>query len=126
MKFRLSKSFTLLEVLIAVAVLSTVIIFIFRSFAASLASTRFAQDISLACYLAEEKLWEIEEAYAAGSKLAESGAQEIQNKNFNWRYEILDIGNPDLKELQLTVSWKENVREKEYLLEFLTYLMPKR
>ena len=122
MRFRFNRAFTLLEVLITVAILTTAITFIFRSFTASLAFAQFSQDITIACYLAEDKLWEIEQSPVSGPKSSGWGSQRIQNKNFNWLYEIRDTDNDDLKELKLTVSWKENVREKEYTMEFLTYL----
>lgn len=122
MRFRLNRAFTLIEILITLAILSTAIIFVFRSFTASLSAARFSQDISLACFLAEDKIWEIEEAAALGLQIPESGTQVIQNKNFNCYHEITDSASPDLRELKFTVSWKENIREKDYPLEFLTYL----
>ena len=131
MKLRFNKSkktsgaFTLLEVLIAVGILSTAIIFIFRSFTAALASVRFSQNITLACYLAEAKFWEVERSYISGGKIPDPGKEKIQEKDFHWSYEILDTAEPDLKLLKLAVSWKENQREKEYPLEFFTYLPPK-
>ena len=32
---------------------------------------------------------------------------------------------PELKKLKFTVSWKERLREKEYSVDFFTYLAPK-
>jgi len=118
-------SFTLLEVLITVAILATAIIFVFRSFTASLTSAQFSQDITSACYLAEDKLWEIGQTQVNAPKSSDQGSQRIQNKDFNWYYEIQNTDNAELKELKLTVSWKEKVREKEYTMDFLTYLAPK-
>lgn len=123
---KFSKAFTLLEVLITVAILSTAITFLFRSFTAVLSSAQFSQYISLACYLSEDKLWEIEQANTGGSGFPESGSAMQQNKNFNWRYEIQDTDHQDLKELNFIVSWKVKTREKEYLMEFLTYLPVKK
>ena len=125
--FQSLTGFTLLEVLITVAILSTAIIFIFRSYTASLSSSKFSQDITLACYLVEDKLWEIEQDYKNNPNPVTSGVETIekQNKDFDCGYEILDTVIVGLKELKLTVSWKENIRENKYTLEFLTYLPPK-
>lgn len=116
------RAFTLLEVLITVAILSCAIIFIFQSYAASLSAMRLSEDISLACYLAEDKLIWIEEASRYGLPLEGAGSYSGQNRDFQWRQEILDTDNHDLKELKLVVSWRENTKRKEYSTEFFTYL----
>lgn len=126
MVLRLNKAFTLLEVLITVTILATVMLFIFRSFATSLYATRLAGDISLACYLAADKLDEIERTKMSIQDLPKSGAQEIQNKTFKLNYAVSDTDNPALKELKLAVSWKQNLRSKDYTMEFLTYFEPEK
>jgi len=116
---RFNKGFTLLEVLITVAILSTAIVFIFRSFIASLSASRLAQEISLACFLAEDKIWEIEANYPQA--LPQNPEREIiQGINFGHRYEILNSDYPGLKELKSSVFWREG--KKDNTLEFFTYL----
>lgn len=119
------KAFSLLEVLITVAILSSAIIFLFRSFAASLSSMRFSQHITLACYLAENNLWEIETRSAAGANLPATSSKKLQNINFGWSYEISDTDIKDIKKLNLKTTWKENARKMDYSLDFLTYLAVK-
>lgn len=124
---KFNRSFSLLEVLITVAILSTATTFVFRSFTTSLYSSRFSQNITLACYLAEDKIWEIEQSYKDALKLPDHpGKETVQDRNFNWDYEISETKSPDLKQLKFTVTWKENIREKDYSMEFLTYLIPKK
>jgi hypothetical protein len=106
-----------------VAILSSAIIFLLRSYTTSLSSTKFSQDITLACYLAADKLWEIESDYGLGLRLPEPKPETIQSRKFDWKYGILDSDTLGLKELKLTVLWKENVREKEYPIDCLTYLI---
>ena len=119
-----SKAFTLLEVLIALAILSTAIVFIFRSFTFSLSTTKFSQNITLACFLAEDKIWELEQGQMAQVEPIESqqGSEKIQGKDFRWAYQTKKLGNSDLVYLEFIVYWQENLREKEYSLEFDTYL----
>ncbi len=123
-----NKAFSLLEVLITVAILSTAIVFVFQSFTASLSSSKFSQNITLACYLVESKLWEIEQKQKQDTKPLEpaQGAEKIQGRDFNWSYEIkeLDSALPELEQLTLTLSWEEK-RENPYTLEFSTYLLKK-
>ncbi|MEI8350439.1 MAG: type II secretion system minor pseudopilin GspI [Candidatus Omnitrophota bacterium] len=125
MRFKYNKAFSLIEVLITVAILSTTVIFLFRSFTTSLATTRFAERMTLACYLAENKIWEIQQAYANDATLSQDGYEIMQGTRFGWKYRITESVNPKLKELITTVSWKERAKEKEYTMDFYTYLLPK-
>lgn len=122
MKSRCNKAFSLIEALIATAILSTAVIFLFRSFATVLSAMRLSQNITLAGYLAEGKLWEIEEMYKYGENLPTPGTDTLQNTDFKWSYEISDADIQDLKKLNLTLSWRESLRLGEYSMNFLTYL----
>jgi type II secretion system protein I len=115
--------FSLIEVLLTVAILSSVIIFIFRSFAALLAYTGFSQNLGLACYLAEEKLWEIEELAKQNLVLPQPETETSQDKDFSWDYKITPSQDDALDELELSVSWQQKLKEKPYSLGFVTYLL---
>lgn len=122
MLLKSNKSFSLVEVLITVGILSSAITFIFRSFTASLFAVNFSQNISLACYLSEDKIWEITQAYKSALDMPESGDEAIANKDFNWRYELLETDVPDIKELKFTVNWAKGNKKQNYRIEFLNYL----
>jgi len=111
--------------LITVGILSTTVIFLFRSFTASLAATRFAEHMTTACYLAENKLWEIKQAYADNMSFPRDGYEMTQRMRFDWKYDLTDSMNPKLKGLKLTVSWKERVKEKPYAMDFYSYILSK-
>lgn len=113
-----NKAFSLLEVLITVAILSTAIVFVFRAFTTVLSSVRFSQNITLACLLAEDKLWEIEEKQKQSQDPigSESGTEKIQNQDFLWSYTTSKLADYDLIELNLTVN----------NINFVTYLLPKK
>lgn len=117
---RKNKGLTLIEVLITVAVLATAIVFVFRGFVSSLSATRFSQNITLACLVAEDRIWRLE------NKLPLTDSAEVeerQDSKFLWEDAIGDV-NPDnlpgLKLLTLTASWEEK-RKNLYSLVFLTY-----
>lgn len=108
------RAFSLIEVLITVAILSTAIIFLLRAFASSLSAAQFSQNLTLACYLAEEKIFEAQNSFAYKKANTDEGSQEIQGRDFKWRYALTDSTKKGLKNLELTVFWKEKVRSKEY------------
>ena len=118
--------FTLFEVLIALAILSTAIVFIFRSFTSSLSSIKFSQNITLACFFAENKIWELEQEQKVKTVPIESrqGKEKMQGKDFKWAYQAKRLESSNLVDLEFVVSWQENLREKEYSLEFDSYLLP--
>lgn len=129
MELKSNKALSLLEVIITVGILSTAIVFLFRSFAASLATTKFSQNITLACYLAKERLWLMEEKQkdATFHLEPESGTEKIQSRDFNWRQTAADLAElPDLVEANLAVSWKEGAAGQDYTMSFLTYLKKKK
>lgn len=121
MLLKSNKAFSLLEVIISVAILSTAIVFIFRAFTMVLASVRFSQNITLACFLAEDKLWRLENKFP----LTDTSQEEtLRNIKFEYNHELTKTDTPELKQLKFTVSWIEK-RENPYAIEFFTYLYEK-
>lgn len=119
-------AFSLIELLIAAAILSTAAIFIFRSFSTALSAVRLSQNITLAGYLAEGKLWEIEQAYLSGKTLPSPQADRLENINFKWAYAILDTDIHGLKKINFWLLWQDNSgKAKAYRMDFSTYLLAK-
>jgi type II secretion system protein I len=112
--------------MITVAILSTAIVFALRAFAVVLSGVRFSQNITLACLLAEDKIWEAEMKQKENKDLLKpaSGKETMQGRDFNWEYEVSDTDSANLKFLKFTVSWQEK-RENPYSLEFFTYILSK-
>lgn len=121
MALKSNKAFSLLEVIITVAILSTAIVFVFRAFTTVLSSVKFSQNITLACFLAEDKLWRIENNFA----LTDEAQPEKPEEKF--RFDFTKENIPELsilKELTLAVSWEEK-RANPYSLQFATYILSK-
>lgn len=125
MVFKSSKAFSLLEVLLSIVILSTAIVFIFRSFTSSLFSTKFSQNITLACFLAENKIWELEQEQKIKVEPIETrqDSEILQGKEFKWKCQVERLGNSSLIYLEFIISWQEGLRKKEYSLEFNTYIL---
>lgn len=124
MQLKSNRAFSLIEVIITVAILSSAIVFIFRAFTALLSYAKLSRDITVACYLAEDKLWQVQQRWTdLKSPLEPSGRELIQEQTFSWNYNTEEI-QESLTKLTLTVSWKESInRQEEY--SFDTYLFPK-
>jgi len=112
-----NKAFSLLEVIITVAILSSAIVVVLRAFTTIISAAKLSQDITLACFFTEDKLWKLENDFP----LQEDGAEE---NRFTYSYEFLDTNTPKLKELKFNVSWEEK-RNSPYSLEFYTYKLVK-
>lgn len=114
----------MLEVLVTVTILSTGIVFILRSFSAAITAEKLSQDIAIGCYLAEEKLWEITQVqntnYASGNM--QEGAEIIAGREFGWDYELKDVADYLLSELDLKITLPTRAGQNDYELKFSTYL----
>lgn len=125
MALKSNKSFSLFEVIITVAIFTTTVVAILRSVTTVIASANIAGDTTLACFLAEDKFWEIEYRSKYNKEpLISSGRQVFGAKDFNWNYETQDTESGHLKGLKLFVRWPENAG-REYSIEFLSYMYKK-
>lgn len=122
MRLKLSRSFSLVETLITVSILSTLVIFIFRALNTCLSAARFSQDISTACFLSEFKLWEAElRLKDTSGELKESGRENINGKEFTWSADARKMQDSELLKLDLKTSWNEKRRNGEYSFDLFTY-----
>lgn len=115
------RSFTLIEVLVTMAIFSTAIIFVFRAFTTSLDSVRLSQHVVLASELAQEKILETSLALKSHQSFPGSGSVTLENQKFDWRYELTDLEKNE-KGLNLAVTWKEKAGKNQHLLEIRTLL----
>ena len=124
MPLKSNRSFSLIEVLITVSILSILVIFIFRALNTCLSATRFSQNISTACLLAEFKLWETElKAKGASSgDFTQGGREDINGKEFAWSCDTKKLGDSKLLRLDFKTFWNEKARGGEYTLDLFTYL----
>ena len=119
------KAISLIEVLITVAILTGGIVFVFRGFMTSLSAANLSQNIMLASFLAEDKLWQIEEMQKQKIALENSGPEtvNIQNRKFNVKYEISQTDMEGFSKLNVSVSWPKDKRSS-YRVDLPTYLTP--
>lgn len=114
------RGFTLLEVLVAMVLLSIALAAIFELFSANLKGISKTDDITNAVIMAESKMRDIlaEETLAERSSTEAAGngyrIDTVVKSTANERTQNLQI---KLYEINLTVSWTKDARERTYHLK---------
>lgn len=112
------KGFSLLELIIAIGVLSIGIVAVFEAFIFSGRVTKFACDIIDASFIAEDKLQELESREVF--KLIKEEESASTRGSFSCKYTISPVAQSDLYKLSLVVSWLRLKKQEE--LSLGTYL----
>jgi general secretion pathway protein I len=111
---RTLSGFTLLEVMIALAVMSIVLVSVYRMHSQSLSMNTAARFYTLAPLLAQNKIAELE-ALSSDGFPNDSGDFGEQYPGYSWQISITDVSSEvlgevanDLKRIDLTVSFNNN------------------
>ena len=106
--------FTLLEVMIALAVMSIVLVSVYRMHSQSLTMNTAARFYTLAPLLAQNKMAELE-TLSSGGFPDDSGDFGEQYPGYSWRTSLADVSAEvlgevadDLKRIDLTISYNNN------------------
>jgi general secretion pathway protein I len=106
--------FTLLEVMIALAVMSIVLVSVYRMHSQSLTMNTAARFYTLAPLLAQNKMAELETLSSDGFP-NDSGDFGEQYPGYSWRTSVADVSSEvlgevanDLKQVDLTISYNNN------------------
>jgi general secretion pathway protein I len=94
-----ARGFTLLEILVAFAILSTAVVFCIQGFAAGLRLLRVSGEHQEAILLADQKTREVTAPTQAGRENGTEGA-------FTWEREIKEVVTPDLDIDGRTARWR--------------------
>ena len=111
---RTAFGFTLLEVMIALAVMSIVLVSVYRMHSQSLTMNTAARFYTLAPLLAQNKLAELETLSSDGFP-DDSGDFGEQYPGYSWQTSLTDVSSEvlgevadDLKRVDLTISYNNN------------------
>jgi prepilin-type N-terminal cleavage/methylation domain-containing protein len=120
-----NRGFTLIEIMISIAILSVGLIFVLQGLTQCLSILRISQDNLEASLLAEEKTTEFEiVAKQETGSFSKPTSGELQSGNIELTWQIHltpDTENEDLNEVLTTVHWKEGRRSGTSV--FSTYLL---
>ncbi len=114
--------FTLVEVVVTVAVVLTGVVLILRSLTSSLAAMQFGQHLSDAALLVESKIWEARQQYVLDGSLPLDSSKKVQAREYALHYDIVSSADGVQNELLLTLSWKEKSRANDYVTSLRAYL----
>ena len=120
MRFR--RGFTLIEVLVALVVVTAGLTIITQGFLTGGRASVASQNRSIAAMLAESKMAEVE-AGILTTQTSSSGTFEPEQPDFSWTLEPESTTTTGLSKLTLTVTWKEREEETTFAL---TRLMKER
>jgi general secretion pathway protein I len=111
---RISFGFTLLEVMVALAVMSIVLVSVYRMHSQSLTMNASARFYTLAPMLAQGKMAELE-TLSSGVFPEDSGDFGEQFPGYSWKTSVADVSSEilgevaeDLKRVDISVSLNEN------------------
>ena len=120
-----NRGFTLIEIMISIAILAVGLIFILQGLTQCLSIMRISQDNLEASLLAEDKMADTEIAIKQDKeKFFKDTSGELQSGNieFKWQVQLTpDMEYEDLYKVITTVGWKEGKRNGASI--FSTYLM---
>jgi len=120
-----NKGFTLIEILISIAILSLGLILVLQGLTQCLNILRISQNNLETSLLAEEKMAEMEIAVKQDKEMFSkdtSGQSQSGNIEFNWHVRLSpDTQYEDLYEVLTTVNWTEGRRKGSSI--FSSYLM---
>ena len=121
-RHRRQAGFMLIEVLVSVAILAVALSALMDSIHSSIMANQYARDRTKAVFLAQTKMWEMEDLLVWKSRVDpydRTGDFESPNSNYRWEIEV--ESNEDLSEhvVSVNVFWSHGGRrsgEKRYRL----------
>lgn len=129
------EGFTLLEVMIAMAILAMSLTILLGSVNSGVVYGGNARDTTIAAFLAQEKMTELERKRdLLANNTSESGRFEDEFERFSWEYTVrTDLSAKQLVEsvgtqipfdpmkVEVTVKWKDGQKERSFVLQEMIF-----
>jgi prepilin-type N-terminal cleavage/methylation domain-containing protein len=114
--------FALVEILIAITILSMLLLSIFTSVSASIGVISGTKNYTRAMIIAKSKMNEFILLRMRGADISKESVEEYRDFTFSretQRYENEFLGPILAQKTDITVFWKEKQREKKYTLSYI-------
>lgn len=112
-----NNAFSLVELLIATAILSMGLITIFKAFSFSAKSAGISADLTKAVFLAEDKIQRLE----FERKMNLTALEQLENNGkvdkFDWKYTVSPMPDLNLFVLEFEVAWKKANEGREVRID---------
>ena len=116
-----NKAFSLLEVIIAIAVLSIGIVFILQAMSFSARVAGLAVDVVSTSFIAQDKMQELEFAAKTNkTNILAQGPKQNEPDRFKYNYTLVDLDPLKLYEVKFDIDWQRAGRAQKISLN--TYL----
>ncbi len=125
---RCRKSFSLIELMVTVAVLSVGLTAVLRSFFSVAGALNHAQNEIAVVQFLDTRMADLQETILNGEEFPEenlAGDVVLNGKDFHWKLNFFPLSLNDenmenMREVKLTVSWKEaGINKEEKLVSYL-------
>ena len=116
---RVQRGFTLLEVMIAVAILALVLVSLLGLKNRSMQDVMKAERITTATLLAKRLMNEALIKQPLSNAEDEGVFPEDRFQDYRWKKAVSDTPIPKIKEVRIAVLWKEGVRDE--MVELVSY-----
>jgi len=121
LRFKLNnKAFSLLELIITIAILSAGITVMLQAISFSSRTTGLSNDIIRTVFLAEDKLQELEFKEKQGLISQEPALKVGISDKFHWKNDLIFDPDLNLYKLNFTINWQRGNRNEE--INSKTYL----
>lgn len=117
-----SKGFTLIEVVIAVAVISIGLIALMKTTGTITRNTAYLNDKTVAMWVAQNAMAEFELGDEGLSKKTAKGSEEMAGITWYWTRTIEETQDPDMRRVEIAV--RKDERQTDSNLVTLATLMP--
>jgi len=113
---RLLRAFSLLEVLLALAIFSVGLVGIMQATTVQVRAEKQAEDVTRATILAQNIIEEIR--YTGDlEEEADDGEFEGDDQGFTWEYETEETEIAGLYRLEVAIRWSDGMAEKDFVVE---------
>ena len=109
------RAFTLIEVLVALVVVTAGLTIIAQGFLTGGRASVASQHGTIAAWLAESKMAELESGILT-TQTSGSGSFEPDQPDFSWEADIQSTSTSGLVQVTLTVTWKERNEDRSFAL----------